>query len=168
MRIIPILFLAIIVSEIYLFVEIGGILGITVTIFLILSTAIAAVILFRLQGFRVLTETQLALSTGTFPVTPIVHGFGILIAGALLIIPGFFTDFIGIIFFVPSLRAVLTRVILRKVMRIGAFNVTATANSPSEAGPIIDGEYSVKTSCEHSEAATSLAKDSDPDTSENR
>ena len=63
----------------------------------------------RWQGMRALDRLRASLEAGGDPVGPIAHGALILVAGMLLIMPGFFTDALGLLLLIPAVRAQLIR-----------------------------------------------------------
>ena len=85
------LFILIPLLEIWLFILLGGFIGIYPTLFIILLTAILGTFLVKTQGVKVLKEIQSKFNELENPTEPIVHGAMILFAGALLLTPGFFT-----------------------------------------------------------------------------
>ena len=89
------LFLVIPLVEIYLLIEVGGIIGVLPTIGLVVTTAVLGAFLMRAQGFATLAKVQDQLQRGEVPAVPLFEGALILIAGALLLTPGFFTDAFG-------------------------------------------------------------------------
>lgn len=99
-----ILFLLIPIIEIWLFVKIGGIIGAWPTVALVVASAIGGTVLVRLQGLAVLTRARAVLAAGEFPTSHLFDGLFVLIAGFLLITPGFFTDVVGLLLFIPALR----------------------------------------------------------------
>ncbi|MBK8456189.1 MAG: membrane protein FxsA [Phyllobacteriaceae bacterium] len=100
----PFLFLVVPVSEIAVFVLIGSQIGVLATIALVILTAIAGSTLLRLQGFGALARVQAALAEGRMPGKELVHGVMILLAGFLLLTPGFITDTLGLLLFIPAVR----------------------------------------------------------------
>jgi UPF0716 protein FxsA len=102
--IIPILFLLMPIAEIATFIVIGREIGVGMTLLLILASAIAGAVLLRVQGFGVLRKIQQASQTGADPGRQLVHGVMIVIAAFLLIIPGFISDIIGLLLFIPAVR----------------------------------------------------------------
>lgn len=102
--IIPILFLLMPIAEIATFIVVGREIGVGMTLLLILANAIAGAVLLRIQGFGVLRKIQQASQTGTDPGRQLVHGVMIVIAAFLLIIPGFISDIIGLLLFIPAVR----------------------------------------------------------------
>ena len=75
----------------------------------------------RWQGLRALDRLRASMETGGDPVGPIAHGALILVAGVLLVLPGFFTDALGLLLLVPPVRGLL--------IRWGASRVTVRAAS---------------------------------------
>lgn len=110
------LFIFIPLIEIYLLIQIGAEIGALPTIALILFTAGLGVILLRIQGFVTLTKIKLNLDQGQLPAVTMLEGLMLLIAGVLLLTPGFFTDAIGFICLVPSIRSKIVHSVLKRVI----------------------------------------------------
>jgi len=120
-RILFILFLTIPLIEIYLFIQVGEVIGGFATIFLIVFTAVLGVWLLRWQGLITLNRLQTTMAQGELPAVPLIEGMMLLVAGALLLTPGFFTDTIGFILLVPGLRQRLAQaLLLRGLFRAGS------------------------------------------------
>ncbi|MBL4784660.1 MAG: FxsA family protein [Cohaesibacteraceae bacterium] len=102
--IIPILFIGVPVIEIGLLIEIGGRIGALYTIALIIFTALLGSWLLRQQGFSLLKKIQKDMSENKLPGRELVHGVMIIVAGVLLLTPGFATDAIGFLLFIPVVR----------------------------------------------------------------
>ena len=98
------LFILIPLLEIWLFITLGGFIGVFPTLFVIFLTAILGTFLVKTQGINVLKEIQSKFNELQNPTEPIVHGAMILFAGALLLTPGFFTDTIGFLLLLPRIR----------------------------------------------------------------
>jgi UPF0716 protein FxsA len=116
--IIPFLLLVIPLMEIAVFVVVGQQIGVLATLGLVLATAVAGSILLRIQGFGVLSRMQHDLAEGRLPGRELVHGVMILLAGILLLTPGFVTDAIGLLLFVPPLRDTAWQFLRRRVVII--------------------------------------------------
>ena len=101
---IPFLLLIVPLLEIAAFVIIGGEIGVFYTLALIVVTAIIGSILLRIQGFGLLNKIQTDMNEGKVPAREMVHGLMIMIAGVLLLTPGFVTDTCGFLLFVPPIR----------------------------------------------------------------
>ncbi|MEO1702929.1 MAG: FxsA family protein [Pseudomonadota bacterium] len=101
---IPFALLAVPLLEIAAFIVIGGQIGIWLTLLMILVTAILGSILLRWQGFGLVSRIQSEMGQNRVPARELVHGVMILVAGVLLLTPGFITDGLGFLLFVPALR----------------------------------------------------------------
>ena len=85
-------FIAVPLIEIGLFIQVGGTIGLWPTLLVVLLTAVAGTWLVRSQGTQTLQNLQGSLKNMKDPTEPLAHGAMILLAGALLLTPGFFTD----------------------------------------------------------------------------
>ena len=98
------LFFIIPIVEIYLLIEIGSVIGTPATIFAVVFTAVLGAWLLRIQGFSTLRRVQQTAAQGGIPAIEILEGAMLLVSGALLLTPGFFTDAIGFLALIPPLR----------------------------------------------------------------
>ena len=141
------LFIVIPILEIATFIQVGSLIGLLPTLVGILLTAIVGIFLVRQQGLKTLNEAQSANARGELPVGPLFHGVFILIAGLLLLTPGFVTDAIGFIFLIPPLRSLIGAKIWSAVKdNVEIRTVGGHYPGPDgprgnhDQGPIIDGE----------------------------
>jgi UPF0716 protein FxsA len=134
------IFVGLPILEIALFVEIGGAIGLLPTLAIILLTAILGTAIVRWQGLRALDRLRASVETGGDPVGPIAHGALILVAGVLLVLPGFFTDALGLLLLVPPVRGLLIRLGASRATVRAATYVRRPAGHPSET---IEAEYEV-------------------------
>jgi len=104
LRMLPFLFLIVPVLEITVFIMVGSRIGVLPTILLVLATAVAGATLLRVQGFGVLARIRMQMEAGGLPGRELGNGAMILAAGLLLLTPGFVTDTIGLLLFVPAVR----------------------------------------------------------------
>lgn len=130
------------IAEIALFIEVGGFLGFWPTMSIIILTALAGTALLRQQGLAVLRKAQASLEENRFPIDVVFDGLCLLVAGVLLLTPGFFTDTVGFSLFVPPVRAALGRALAQYLAARGSVEVGAPG---SFSGPrpenVIDGEF---------------------------
>jgi UPF0716 protein FxsA len=103
-RILLIAFIVMPIVEIAVLIQVGGWLGLWPTLALIILTAVAGTWMLRQQGFAVLSRAQEQLGRGTVPIAEVFEGFCLVIAGALLLTPGFVTDFMGGLLLLPPVR----------------------------------------------------------------
>ncbi len=121
-----VIFLALIgvpVIEIAVFIEIGGRIGLWWTVGLVVLTAVIGTALLRHQGLSTLARARASLDQGKLPVRELLDGVCLLIAGALLLTPGFVTDAVGALLLVPPLRWPLQVWAVRWIMTHGSVTV---------------------------------------------
>ena len=130
------LFIAVPIVEIYLLLEVGGVIGAIPTIGLVVLTAAAGAVLVRAQGFSTIMQVRRSLDAGEIPAVAIIEGIFLLVAGALLLTPGFLTDAVGFGCLIPPLRrALILRFIEMRVIR------PHHAGPASRHGHVIEGEF---------------------------
>lgn len=113
------IFLTVPLLEIFLFLLAGELIGFWPTMSLVILTAVAATYLLRSQGFSALQRLQASLARQEFPGAELFDAACLLVAGLLLLTPGFFTDTIGLLLFLPPFRAWLRVVIFRRLAASG-------------------------------------------------
>ncbi|MEX0954740.1 MAG: FxsA family protein [Rhizobiaceae bacterium] len=128
LSLIPFLLLVVPLAEIATFVVVGGQIGVLPTIGLVLATAVTGTILLRIQGFGVMARIRATMDAGGMPGRDLVHGFMIMAAGLLLLTPGFITDTIGLLLFVPAIRDFAWSAVRERVV------VTASASHQRRSG----------------------------------
>ena len=131
-------------AEIITFIEIGGILGLGPTIGIILLTAIIGGVQLKLQGSATLYKVMECLNQGRFPIDEAFDGCCLILASALLLTPGFITDFAGLLLFAPLFRVNLRRLLARYIFATNDININNSNihNTPNpHEGIILDGEF---------------------------
>jgi len=96
-------------TELWLIIQVGGRLGVGVTIAIVLATGLLGVTLLRRQGFKLIGQVQERLRSGEIPALEVFEGVALLIGGVLLLTPGFLTDAMGLLLLLPPLRRTLLR-----------------------------------------------------------
>ncbi len=136
----PVLFLIIPIIEVYILIEVGGIIGAGWTILLIVLTAIVGVNLLRQQGISTLMRANSLMSQGQLPAMEILEGLFLAVGGALLVTPGFFTDAIGFICLIPyTRRGIIRYLLLNSTIRT---SYTVHRETTERSGShTIEGEY---------------------------
>jgi len=107
-----ILFLLVPLIEIYFLIQVGSVIGAAWTVFLVVATAVIGAGLLRWQGFNTLQRAQASMARGELPAIAMLEGVALLLSGAMLLTPGFFTDTIGFILLVPLFRQAIIKHIL--------------------------------------------------------
>ena len=123
------LLIAIPVVEIYLFIKMGSQIGAFNTILLIFVTAFLGVVYARYEGFNTLKAGVSQMVKNELPVYEIVSGAALAFAALLLILPGFATDFLGLLIIFPPTR----KLILKKV--------STKQNTNNKKQDFINGEF---------------------------
>ena len=140
------IFIIVPIIEIALFIQVGGFLGLWPTLAIVIFTAFAGSSLLRSQGLSTLARLQSSMTSGQDPSRDLAHGAMILIAGVVLLTPGFFTDAIGLLLMLPPVRD--------WVIKAGGARMAAKANihvqrfdtdTPSKKD-VVDAEYEDVTS----------------------
>jgi UPF0716 protein FxsA len=121
------------ILEIVGFIQVGDWIGAGPTIGLLALSAVVGVLLVRHQGLASLTRAQAAAARGEAPIGTVLDGFCAVLAGILLIIPGFLTDILGIALLIGPLRRGIGRWLLGR-MGAGMPVFTTTSRSGFEAG----------------------------------
>lgn len=106
--------LAIAVAEIVVFIQVGSRIGVGMTLFLVLASAVFGIWLVRAQGFATATRVQAMIARGESPALGMLEGLALLAAGVLLLIPGFVTDVAAFVLLIPPLRRGIIRLYLRR------------------------------------------------------
>lgn len=137
------------ILEIALFIQVGGLIGLWPTLAIVVLTAFAGTWLVRSQGQHEMNRLRKSLSDLHDPTEPLAHGAMVLLAGVLLLTPGFFTDAIGLLLLMPPVRVAVLRW-LRARMIVTQFEMGPNPNAPRNprgggngSGDVIDGDYEV-------------------------
>lgn len=141
------LFLAFVIVplvEITLFIQVGGMIGLWPTLAIVVLTAVLGGWLVRAQGAMAMGRLRSSFSRAEDPAEPLAHAAMILIAGALLLTPGFFTDGVGFALLMPAVRRAAFDY-LRKRVIVARFDMgrdRPPPGDPPRRGPdIIEGDY---------------------------
>jgi UPF0716 protein FxsA len=134
MLLLVLLFIVVPIVELYVIIQVGGLIGIWPTLALLLLDAILGSMLLRHQGRGAWRRFNEALAAGRFPGKEVVDGLLIVVGGTLLLAPGFVTDIVGLVFLIPPTRA-LVRALLKR-FTIGRVAVVGLGGGgPFGAGP---------------------------------
>ncbi len=133
MAILVALFIAIPIVELYVIIQIGGLIGVWPTIALLLADALLGSLLLRHQGRGAWRRFNQAIAERRFPGREVADGLLIAIGGTLLLTPGFVTDIVGAIFLIPPTRAIVRRAMRGYVTR--RFVIVGGPGAPRGAGP---------------------------------
>jgi len=146
-------FIAIPMIEIALFIQVGGWIGLWPTLGIVFLTAILGTMLVKAQGRLALRDLQRSFSQLNDPTEPLAHGAMVLIAGVLLLTPGFFTDGMGFALLIPAVRTAVYKYLRARVtvaqFQMGRQDGFGTSRPdpftgqrhPAHRPDVIDGEF---------------------------
>ena len=112
-----VLFIVVPILELWLIIEIGGLIGVVPTLLLLLADALLGSLLLRHQGRGAWQRFNRAIAERRFPGKEVADGLLIAIGGTLLLAPGFITDIVGVVFLIPPTRAIVRRLLKAVVGR---------------------------------------------------
>ncbi len=137
------LFILVPLLEIWLLIKVGGRIGATPTVALVILTAVIGVTLLRLQGLRTLTRANERLRAGELPAQEMGEGMILAVGGLMLLIPGFATDVVGFACLIPPVRRRLLGPWLRGLRARSPAHRPGSAgpDSPESSGRTLEGDY---------------------------
>lgn len=136
-----IIFIAIPFIEIMLFMTVGQAIGFFTTLGIAFLTAIIGGALVKHQGLHTLAHIQGTMQRGQLPARELFDGICLLIAGAVLITPGFLTDFIGFALLIPPVRSALRHVLQEHIGFTEYSAETSYEETNMPPADIIEGDY---------------------------
>ncbi len=102
------------VLEIYLLIKLGSFLGALNTVIIVILTGIIGAYLAKLEGLHTMTKVREALNRGEMPAEEMLDALLILVAGIVLLTPGFLTDIAGLLILIPQTRLLFKRWLRKK------------------------------------------------------
>ncbi len=166
-RLLFVLFIIIPIIEISVLMQVGELLGMWPTIGVVILSAWVGAKYVRQQGLATLQSVQTKMAQGEMPSSEIVTGLMLLVAGVLLVTPGFVTDIFGLSLLVPSIRQAIAASV-QKHIKVNSHVAGSSAGAsfytgntyeneefsqapkpeskeiPHHRGETIDGEYTRK------------------------
>lgn len=112
-----VLFVLVPLAELAVIIKVGEVLGAVDTLGLLLLISVVGGLLVKHQGLGVLRRIREQLDLGRVPGAELVDGALVLLAGALLLVPGFVTDAVGLVLLLPPVRTGFRRVLRRRLTR---------------------------------------------------
>ena len=108
-----VIFIGVPFAEIYVLLQVGHAIGVLNTLGLLVLVSLVGAWLAKQAGLTVLRRMQASIRAGRVPGVELVDGFLVLLAGALMITPGFLTDIVAIFLLLPPVRAGVRRALRR-------------------------------------------------------
>ena len=146
--------------EISIFIKVAAVLGGPITLLLVIISSCVGISLVRNQGIKTFIQMQQKLAAGESPAAEMIKSVSLVLAGILLLIPGFFTDFLGLLLLLPWVQKTLTLKLMPhlNIYRGGSFGGAGFGNGgfgndsfgnrhgsgPMSGGDTFDGEFQRK------------------------
>jgi UPF0716 protein FxsA len=115
MPLLLVLFVVVPILEIYVIIQVGQAIGALWTVLLLVVDSIVGALLMRSQGRAAWRRFQAALAEGRMPGREVVDGVLVIFGGAFLLTPGFCSDAVGALLLLPPTRAVIRRLVIRRI-----------------------------------------------------
>lgn len=112
--------------EFYVLVEVGARIGAFNAVLLVILFAMVGVWLARTQGMGTLARIQQSLAQGVLPADEMLDGLFLLLAGLLMVFPGFVSDAFGVLLLLPPVRRLAAHLLRR--------HMNATIQAEGRAG----------------------------------
>lgn len=138
MLLLVILFVVVPILEIAMIIQVGSWIGVLPTIALLVLDSLIGAWLLRQQGRGAWRRLNEAIFAGRIPARETVDGALVILGGALLLTPGFITDFAGLALLAPPTRALVRPLLVRWAGR--RMTVATVVRSPRSGGGFdVDG-----------------------------
>lgn len=133
-------------AEIAGFIVVGKMVGVWATLGLVILSALLGAALLRIQGIGILQRISTESRNGGDPGREMVHGAMIVIAAFFLMLPGFLSDIIGLLLFIPAVRDIAWRMLRNRIVVVGNSRPfrrgpgpsTGPQARPRDAGTVVD------------------------------
>lgn len=138
-RLLFLIFLGVPLIEIALFILIGQTIGLWPTLLGVVVTALIGSAIIRKQGGSLINEIRQTTAAGALPAKQLAEGMMLGISGALLLTPGYFTDFCGFLLLVPKIRTLIYDYLKSRINIVGSAQYSQTSSSGQKPPPRDDG-----------------------------
>lgn len=144
------LFIGLPLVELYLIIKVGQTIGAIPTILALVAMGFLGLALLRRQGLKAIRSELAKVETDDHPLPTLLDAMGLLLAGFLLLFPGFLTDVLGLLLFIPKLRRLIVDWLYRRLLRDdtvrfevirGRAGRSRQAHPAPGPGPVIEGEF---------------------------
>jgi len=124
--------------EISLFIQVAHVMGVLLTMLLVIFTSCIGISLVKNQGMKNFMLMQQKLNAGESPAAEMIKSVSLVLAGFLLLLPGFFTDFLGLLLLLPPVQKHLTLKLMPHL------RVWRGPGAGPDSGYTVDGEFERK------------------------
>ena len=141
MRWLPLILICLLIYiEAVIFVHVASAIGVFMTLVLVVLTSCLGVSLVRNQGIRNLSLIQQKIQAGESPAAEMIKSVSLVLAGILLVLPGFFTDFLGLLLLLPPVQKLLVSRVL-PFIRVYQPQTNQFAGNAANQGNVYEGEF---------------------------
>jgi len=133
------IFIAVPIAELYLIYTIGDAIGVLPTLLLLAVDSVLGSLLLRSQGKAVWRRFNDTMAAGRVPHKELQHGIAVIFGGALLVTPGFLSDVLGLALLLPPTRAVILRLVVRRLSKRVETRVVAGEARPPRREADVEG-----------------------------
>ena len=136
------LFITVPLIEVWLIVSVGQRIGALPTLAILLGEALLGSWLMRREGAKAWQALNEAFASGKMPTGELADAALVLVGGVALMLPGFLTDVVGLLFLLPLTRPLARKFIGWMVARSAAKHgvQVRTTRSGYASGDVIEGE----------------------------
>jgi UPF0716 protein FxsA len=110
-----VLFVLVPIVELAVIIQVGQAIGVVETLLLMVVVSVVGAWLVKREGIGVWRRAQRQMDAGVMPGRELVDGVLIMVAGALLLLPGFVSDCLGILLLLPPVRALVRGLVIRRL-----------------------------------------------------
>jgi UPF0716 protein FxsA len=125
-------FLGLPLIEIAVFIKVGQTFGVLQTLLGVIVAGLLGVAVIRAQGLSLMADIRATMGRGQLPGRAIADAMMVFLAGVLLLIPGYFTDFIGILLLLPPVRELVYSYLKTRMVVV---STTTGRSGASPSGP---------------------------------
>ena len=138
-----ILFIIVPIVELAVIIQVGQSIGVLPTVAILIVDSVLGAMLMRSQGRAAWRRFNTTLAAGRPPAREVLDGALVIFGGALLLTPGFVTDIFGMLFLIPPTRAVVRRIVSRRLLPRMVVSSAARFTRTPPGGPR-GGSYDVE------------------------
>jgi UPF0716 protein FxsA len=130
------LFIVVPIAELAVIIQVGQVIGVWWTIALLVADSVLGSVLMRSQGRAAWRHFNEATRAGRVPAREVLDGALVIFGGALLLTPGFITDVLGLVLLIPPTRALVRRLLARRLSQRMVVSMTTARVRPRRADDI--------------------------------
>lgn len=135
------LFIALPLIEIATFIKVGQLIGVLPTLLGVLLGAFAGAMVIRAQGLSLMADIRGTMGSGQLPARALTDAMMVFVAGVLLLIPGYFTDLLGLLLLLPPVRTLIYGHLRTRMVVVHPTRSPASASSAPRTIELDDDDF---------------------------